>query len=87
VRPQRTALAMHATPIQMREPAQTAVLMGSGRKMPSTNSAVGRPQAKTYFRRLLLRSAQPLLAQLTVSAIGACQSWQQADSSPFPFAS
>ena len=45
VRPQRAALAMHATPIQMREPAQMAVLIGAGVKMPKINSAVGR--AKT----------------------------------------
>jgi hypothetical protein len=39
--------SMHATPIQMRAPAQTAVLMGAGMKMPRNSSAVGRPQAKT----------------------------------------
>jgi hypothetical protein len=46
VRPQRAALAMHATPIQMRDPAQTAVLIGAGMKMPRISSAVGSPQAK-----------------------------------------
>jgi hypothetical protein len=38
---------MHAAPIQMREPAQTAALMGAGRKMPRTSSPVGTPHAKT----------------------------------------
>ena len=47
VRPQRVALATHATPIQTREPAQTTVLIGAGMKMPKISSAVGRPQAKT----------------------------------------